>query len=156
VELGVEGDFADLVAFAVDTQQALASGSAHVVDVEADDFGDAGAGVERDGGNRPVAAGQPGFNGAQPSGGGAVVQGARRGGGQVDPLGAGRAEAAAGIEVVDAARALLMVAVARLSTVSRWVRQSRTAQFRAVGSVRASPLRSASASQARNPRTFEA
>ena len=101
VELGVEEEFADLVAFAVDTQQALASGSAYVVDVEADDFGDAGAGVERDHGNRPVAAGQPGFDGAQPAGGGALVQGARRGGGQVDPVGVGRAEAAADVEVVD-------------------------------------------------------
>jgi hypothetical protein len=101
VELGVEGDFADLVAFAVDAQQARASGSAHVVEVEADDFGDSGVGVERDGGNRPVAAGQPGFDGAQPAGRGAVVQGARRGGGQVDPVGAGRADAAAGVEVVD-------------------------------------------------------
>ncbi|HYU85698.1 MAG TPA: hypothetical protein VEK80_12930 [Kribbellaceae bacterium] len=39
---------ADPLASAVDAQDALACGDGHVAGVEADDLGDAGAGVERD------------------------------------------------------------------------------------------------------------
>src|SRR4030095_16431350 len=78
-----------------------ARGRADVVDVEGDGLGDAGAGVERDGGQRAVAGGGAGLHRAQPPQGGALVQRPGRGVGQVDALGGGRAEAAAGVEVVD-------------------------------------------------------
>jgi hypothetical protein len=62
---GVDGYRADLFAFAVEAQGAFAGGQADVVDVQADDFGDAGASVERDQGDGLVAGSGPALDFAQ-------------------------------------------------------------------------------------------
>src|SRR5262249_17636424 len=54
-QLGVDGDLADLVALAVDAQDAFAGWATHGADVQAHDFADAGAGVVGDEGDAPVA-----------------------------------------------------------------------------------------------------
>ena len=97
----MDRDLADLLAFAVDTQDAFAGGQADVVDVEADGFGDAGAGVERDERDRLVAGGRPVLHLAQELDRGTVTERAGRGLGQFGPGGVGGSEATAGVEVID-------------------------------------------------------
>ena len=100
-ELGVDGDLSDPFAFAVDPQDAFAGGEVDVVDVEGDDLGDAGAGVERQEGQGLVSGGRAGLDGSQEPDLGPLVEGSGGGVGDLDAGGFGGAEASAGVEVVD-------------------------------------------------------
>jgi hypothetical protein len=100
-QLGVDGDLSDALAFAVDPHVPFAGGEGDVVDVEGDGLGDAGTGVERDEGEGLVAERWAAGDGAQVTDLGSFAEGAGRGGGDLDAGGAGGAEAAAGVEVID-------------------------------------------------------
>ena len=100
-ESGVDGDLADLVALAVDAQDALAGRAAHVADVQAHDFAEAGAGVVGDEGDAPVAGRGDLLDRAQPADAGLLLQCAGCLPGQVVPVDLGRAQAAPQAEVVD-------------------------------------------------------
>lgn len=71
------------------------------VDVEGDEFADAGAGVEGDEGDGLVPGRRAAVHGAQATDLGPVLQGPGRGVGQVDAKSPGRPEAALDVEVVD-------------------------------------------------------
>ena len=71
-ELWVDGDFADLVAFAEDSQGAFAGGELDVVQVQADGFDDPDAGVERQLREDSIAGRRVGLDGAEPLDGGAL------------------------------------------------------------------------------------
>src|SRR5664280_72842 len=64
-ELWVDGDFADLVAFAEDSQGAFAGGELDVVQVQADGFDDPDAGVERQLRQDSIAGRRVGLDGAE-------------------------------------------------------------------------------------------
>src|SRR5664279_5247206 len=72
-ELWVDGDFADLVAFAQDSQGAFAGGELDVVQVQADGFDDPDAGVERQLRQDSIAGRRVGLDGVEPSEGWRVL-----------------------------------------------------------------------------------
>ncbi len=99
-ELGVDGDLSGPFPFAVDADDALAGREADVVDVEGDDLGDTGAGVEREEGQGLVSGRRAGGDGSQEPDLGPLVEGSGGGVGDLDAGGGGWAEASAGVEVV--------------------------------------------------------
>jgi hypothetical protein len=113
-QLGVQLHLAGLAALAVEADGALAGRPGDVVEIEADGFGDAAAGVERRQRQRSVAGGGCGADGAQPEQDRLVVQRAGREGGQFEPVGSRGAEAGAGVEVVDGGQGVVDGGVAAL------------------------------------------
>ena len=100
-QVGVDRDLADLLALAENPQDPLARGQADVVDVEADDLGDPGAGVERYERYGAITRRRALLDLAQEPDCRARVQ--RLGGGpwELGARGVGGPEAAADVEVVD-------------------------------------------------------
>ena len=97
----MDRDLADLLAFAEDPQDALARRQPDVVDIEAGDLGDPGAGVEGDERDRSIAGLWPGFDGAKEPDRSMPGQRLGCGLGEVGSRCVGGAEAAAGVQVVD-------------------------------------------------------